>query len=109
MAYKVQILGTQLNITADIPQETLERVIAEVERMALELYELTQETNRATLFLLVALNLALELDEIRMGSREISRLAKDLIFEIQHVLKDDRHTPLIHPSEKARDENPTGR
>ncbi len=100
MAYQIHILGTLLNIHADIPQETLDRVVKIVEQEALELYELTQETNRAALFLLVALNLALELDELRTDTREINRVALDLVKEIQHALREDHRTPILHRPEE---------
>lgn len=95
MSYRINILGMWLQINSELPQEVINAIVQDVELRTRELYDLTRETNRAALFLLVALNLAVELYETRKGYEDISQRAAYLLSEVRHVLQDSPRTPIL--------------
>ena len=95
MAYRINILGMWLQINSDLSPEVIDAIVADVEDRARELYDLTHETNRTALFLLVALNLAVELYESRKSHEDLSQKAAHLLSEVQHALQEPTRTPIL--------------
>ncbi|MCS7313783.1 MAG: cell division protein ZapA [Acidobacteria bacterium] len=89
MPVRVQILGVQLQLRTTVPHDVLLQVLQDVEARARQIMEITRETNRSHVFLITALNLALELHEARQSYRALSQTAGHLLKELQACLQEE--------------------
>ena len=98
MAVRVQVLGTTLHLRTNIPRDVLIQIVRDVETRARQIMELTRETNRMHVFLITALNLALELYETRQTYRALSQTAGNILQELEACLGEEGRVDILTSS-----------